>query len=160
MDNNQENNQNSNLIPNGTVNINGQQYQTYVAEPDSRPQDNQRIDSQEDNKKANILCAISLVCWFIVPLIISAISKLYTNSFYSYSNGESECLNIIGAGSGLSIIAGIVLMIIVRVKYPNNTFGKVVMWLFIVLTVLAVISVILMIAFLWTLCKGCEGMLG
>lgn len=50
---------------------------------------------------------------------------------------------IITVGLGLiswgSRIAALALMIYVRVKYPNNIFGKVLMWIYIALIVIGII---------------------
>ena len=42
-------------------------------------------------------------------------------------------------------------MVVVRVKYPKNTFGKVLMWIYIVEIILAIISVVL----LFLMCMAC-----
>ena len=75
---------------------------------------------------------------------------------------------ISGALSALGIlflIAGIVLVIYVRVKYPKNIFGKVLMWIYIVLAVLILIAFIVMLvactlacSYLIETCQGCASM--
>ena len=42
-------------------------------------------------------------------------------------------------------LASLILMIVVRVKYRNNTFGKILMWIYIVMGIISVISVFLLI---------------
>ena len=82
--------------------------------------------SPEDEKKANMLCGISLGS--------IALSLLM---------GTLEMPELIMP----CWIASLVLMIIVRVKYPENTFGKVLMILYIILGILMLIgSVLFLIA--------------
>lgn len=95
----------------------------------------------EDNKKANLLCTISVLLYFVGPLAIFIIALF--SSLISRSLGS-----IISALSGATRIAAIVLMIVARVKYPNNTFAKVLMWIYIGLAILAAIFVVLFIVFL------------
>ena len=96
---------------------------------------------EEDNKKANLLCTISVLLYFVGPLAIFIIALF--SSLISRSLGS-----IISALSGATRIAAIVLMIVARVKYPNNTFAKVLMWIYIGLAILAAIFVVLFIVFL------------
>ena len=59
----------------------------------------------------------------------------------------NELGNLISSVVGLSSIAGIVIMIIVRIKYPQNTFGKVLMWVYIVEYILLIIlGIVIVIA--------------
>ena len=48
--------------------------------------------------------------------------------------------------SALSIFVAWVIMVVVRVRYSENTFGKVLMWCYITLLVLVVIVIVLIIA--------------
>ena len=77
-----------------------------------------------DNSQANLLCTISLILMYgvwVLSMFIPAASTV----------------------SSISSIAAIVLMIVARVKYPKNTFAKVLMWLYIATVI---IYVLLMIA--------------
>ena len=104
--------------------------------------------SPEDKKQANKLCIISMVLMF-APIVIIFIKDIILGIMYD--TGTEEFLyNIAGSyvlestltflliGCG---IAAPVLMILVRVKYPQSVFGKVLMWLYIVLAILAVIFI-------------------
>ena len=88
------------------------------------------IISPEDNKKANILSTISLICFYLIAGIFLIVPS-YLDRFLS-----AEMIDIVHISSylvGLMFhLAGLVLMIITRVKYSGNVFGKVVMWLYII----------------------------
>lgn len=90
----------------------------------------------EDNKKANILCLIALGC-DVLPLLVFAVAKTLSLSVLNIVAGVTSVLGI------LLMIAGIVIMIIVRVKYPDNLFGKVLMWVYIVLLIVAAVAYII-----------------
>lgn len=55
-------------------------------------------------------------------------------------------------------VAGIVLMIVGRVKYPKSVFLKVVMWIIIVCSILAVVSIIIFVLLCMATCAMCRGM--
>lgn len=77
-----------------------------------------------EEKNANILCIISL------SLLIFGLIMLFCQG---------------AVGTVLSWIASLVLMIIVRVDYPDNLFGKILMISYIVLAIIAVIMMIIAI---------------
>ena len=62
--------------------------------------------------------------------------EIYYNIASSYVLGS--ILTFLMAGCG---IAALVLMILVRVKYPQSVFGKVLMWLYIALAILVVVFI-------------------
>lgn len=101
------------------------------------------VETPEDKKKANTMCIISLVLAFCVNPVIVAFSR----------NGDDN----ISFLNGISSIVALILMIYVRVKYPKNTFGKVLMIVYIVFFVLGLISLILMIAMCASCMKDCHG---
>lgn len=105
----------------------------------------------EDRRKANILCVISLLCE-IVPLF----TNLPFFSFFSVRQetaGLSILGNILEAFGGIALIAGIILVIFVRVKYPQSTFGKVLMWIYIVF---GIIAFLIFVAVLITCAIACN----
>lgn len=112
--------------------------------------------SPKENERANILCVASLVCE-VIPLflgrIMSGLSQIALDRWdweFSYvMSGVSEAL------SGALFIAGIVLLVIVRVKYPKNTFGKVLMWVYIVIGVIMLLIWLAMMIFLMVACNAC-----
>lgn len=102
--------------------------------PDMRTPEQQ----QQDKKNANILAGISAVC-LALSLLLGGV------------NGKDL--------SGLIAIlfqAGLVLMIICRVKYKDSVFGKVMMWIYIILFALAIIGVLLFIAACGAILKDCN----
>ena len=56
-------------------------------------------------------------------------------------------------------LAGLVTMVVGRVKYPKNTFLKVVMWIFIVNIILIVIAAIVMTIIFIVACASCANQL-
>ncbi len=90
----------------------------------------EQVYTKEDKDKANLLAAISLLC-FLAPWLISG---LFLKTDFEY---------IVSNLSGVLELASFVLMIYVRVRYPKNVFGKVLMWLYIVLGILFIISMII-----------------
>lgn len=178
MDNNQNMNQdntvdqNNQMIPNGTVNIDGQEFKAYFPEQGQQAQNvppqnipsqnvppqnqvNKKYISPEDKKHANILCIISVLCFFAVPSVLAALMELIHNINYDIYDVFDH---IASSVSVASFIVAITLMILVRVKYPNSVFGKVLMWLYIAVIVLAVIGFFFLLAFIYILCSGCRGM--
>ena len=65
------------------------------------------------------------------------------------------CTNIFGTVSLLLMIAGLAIMIYVRVKYPKNVFGKVLMWLYIIVGIISIIIFIVYILFIIWACVSC-----
>ncbi len=117
----------------------------------------------EDNKRANILCIISLVCE-ILPFLIATILSIFTSTITELSevNVDTEAsalseifTNIFGTVSLLLMIAGLAIMIYVRVKYPKNVFGKVLMWLYIIVGIISIIIFIVYILFIIWACVSC-----
>ncbi len=96
-------------------------------------------ETPEEKKNANRLCIISLVL-YLSPLI--------------WGLFNSRVSRLI---SGACSIAAIVLMIVARVKYPKNTFAKVLMWIYIAFIILGVITLILAWIFLIEMINSCAG---
>ena len=105
-------------------------------------------DAAEDKKQADKLCIISMILMF-APMVVIFLKNIilgllfdagkeefYYNIASSYVLGS--ILTFLMAGCG---IAALVLMILVRVKYPQSVFGKVLMWLYIALAILAVVFI-------------------
>ena len=104
--------------------------------------------SPEDKKQADKLCIISMILMFAPMVVIflkniilgllfdAGKEELYYNIASSYVLGS--ILTFLMAGCG---IAALVLMILVRVKYPQSVFGKVLMWLYIALAILVVVFI-------------------
>ncbi|MBP5269014.1 MAG: hypothetical protein J6Z29_10710 [Ruminococcus sp.] len=89
-------------------------------------------ESPEDKKRANNLCLISLILGHGLSLfsyILTQIIDMHTYSIF-----------------GTAGLIAFILMIYVRVKYPKNKFGKVLMILYIVEIIIAIIALIAIIA--------------
>ena len=56
---------------------------------------------------------------------------------------------------GVLIVTGWVLLIVARVKYPKNTFAKVVMWVYIVLMILGFLFMVAVGIFIIYTCNEC-----
>lgn len=95
---------------------------------------------KEMNKKANVMSGISLALKYLPSLFIGFFMQFF-NLF-----SESAVYDGIIALSMLAVIASyiasFVLMIIVRVKYPKNIFGKVIMWIYIGELILGILAIL------------------
>ncbi len=93
-----------------------------------------------DTKKANQLCIISLLLYFVAPLVIGIVGVLLDFLF------KSEAL---GTGfSGLGVvtrIAAFVIVIVARAKYPTSKFAKVLLWVYIGLLIASFVLIIVLI---------------
>ena len=95
------------------------------------------MEENKNKKMANILCGVSIACTCFPGMIESAIENLQI---------QSAPLALISLLMDVIPVVGIAILVYVRVKYPTNTFGKVLMWLyiigFIILMVLFATSII------------------
>jgi uncharacterized membrane protein len=103
----------------------------------------------KSKKTADLMCLIS-ICMMFLPLIVFFLWSL----FFEGSFLDNIVMDILG----ILPLAAIVLMVIVRIKYPKNTFGKVLMWLYIVLVAIAALLVVACIAFCFYLIESCKGL--
>ena len=110
----------------------------------------------EDKHNANLLCIISLICMYGVPFITGLFTSLFTRNG-DISSAGSTLTSLFTSLSGLSTIAAWVLMIIVRVKYRNSTFGKVLMIVYIVMLALVIIGFIILMASCISCLRSCPG---
>ena len=105
---------------------------------------------KDNNHLANVLCTISVCLYFGMPFI-SFLVYCVTGGIMSYGDDYTSALasffsSIIGILSSLSTLAAYILMIVARVKCPSNTFGKVLMWVYIALFVMGIVmTIVLMI---------------
>ena len=95
----------------------------------------------QDNKRANKLCLLSLFWLFIFPAYTALLSVFLEKGgdFFSIIYSLHEAI------SAISPFIALILMVYVRVKYPKNTFGKVLMWLYIVLFIILLIAFVYLI---------------
>ena len=94
----------------------------------------------DDNKKANTLCIISILCYMVIPVIVGALTI-----FLSALTNDSSFTSLLSMISAPSRIAAFVLVIIARAKYPNNKFAKILMWVYISLIIAAFVLVIILV---------------
>lgn len=130
--------------------------QNYEQNYEQYYQPNQVPDPKKDDKLPNILCGISLACE-IVPYILSGIVMYIASAL---TEGDTSSVyeiitSIMGTLNVLFMIAGLVLMIYVRVKYPKNIFGKVLMWLYIIMGIIGIIVFIVYMVFIMVTCVAC-----
>lgn len=95
-----------------------------------------------DNKKANNMATISALLFYLGAEVVGIISKVIP-----------VIGDLIYDMRGLCSIAGIVIMIIGRVKYPDNRALKVVMWAIIVTIAVIIIFVVLYIVSVTSIIK-------
>lgn len=110
------------------------------------------MNRKNTEKQANTLCWISIIC-LIAPFILSALmGKLILVTSGTLIGGLiafiNSLLNILFVATR---ILGVVLMIYVRINYPKNVFGIVLMWIYIIILV----ATILLFLFVVVLCNGC-----
>ena len=102
-----------------------------------------------NNRKSNILCFISLGC-LLMSFIVEALA--------SHVDISIEIIeNTIEALPFLFALTAFVLMITARVICKKNVFAKVLMWVYIALIILVLIWVIIMIFFFALICSACFG---
>ena len=107
------------------------------------PQAQHPDDTDPKAKKLVLASAICLALGHIMPGISSYVSAL-SSSFY-----DDDIAYYLG-GSGIFLyIAALILMIILRVKYPKNNGGKIIMIVMIAEIALTLFAVILLFATCW-----------
>lgn len=91
-----------------------------------------------DAKNANLLCTISLLLYFLGPLIAGILSIVVSMI--------SEDITFVSATLSLiSRIAAFVMAIVARAKYPNSTFAKILLWVYIAFILFGILMIILLI---------------
>lgn len=109
-----------------------------------------------DKPQTKLLCILSLIFGFGAPAVVYAGNELLDILFrdVSFMQKMTDLTNEIAF---LFPVAGLVLMIIARVKDPKSRFGKIVMWIYIAATILTVIlAIILIFAFVYAMVSCCE----
>lgn len=116
-------------------------------------------ERSERNKKATILCIISLGLHFLPEVLTGAFSAIVeeiskTAGSGSFSDMYAGITSILLGGT---YIASWVLMIMARVKYKENKFAKILMWVYIAILAVSILAVILIIAMCAYIIKDCQG---
>jgi len=95
-------------------------------------------NNNEDNRKANILCIITLLLNFIpffIPFILAGLLNHSNNS-----NDSTILIKIVALLIMVCPTVAINLMIYVRINYPKNIFGKILMILYIIVAIILIIG--------------------
>ena len=108
----------------------------------------QQTPPQNKSKGGMILCIISLICMFGIPSIEAFLLNIASSGDISDINNYFT--TILGFLTGGSSVTAWVLVIIARVKYKNK-FSKVLLIVYIIVTVLEILAVIL----LFVACISC-----
>ena len=111
----------------------------------------------EQDKEANKLCIISLVCRYAAPTIIGVLGGVLSGLAEA---SDSEILETaVALPMGLVLLgarlASWILVIMARVKYKESTFPKVLLIIYIVGVVLTFLAFILIIALFAQLLSDC-----
>lgn len=105
------------------------------------------------NKKiSNRFSLISLILHYGCPIVFGVLTAV-ADSLGSV--GESIASVFVG-GIGAGVVASYVLMIIARVKCRKATFGKVLMWLYIIELILEIITAIVLIIWFVNMLRECS----
>ena len=89
----------------------------------------------DDQKQANTLCIISMILYFgsgIISAIIAALADKIPH------------LSSLSGLVGFCPLAGFIICVVARARYPKSKFAKTLLIVYIVLFVLAVVAVILL----------------
>jgi len=105
-------------------------------------------EEDKNNHLANTLCTISVCLYFGMPFV-SFLLYCITGGVMSYGDDYTSTIasffsSIVGILSSFSTLAAYVLMIVARVKCPKNTFGKVLMWVYIALFVMGIVTTVVL----------------
>lgn len=106
------------------------------------------VEEDKNNHLANVLCTISVCLYFGMPFV-SFLFYCVTGGIMSYGDDYTSAMasffsSIVGILSSMSTLAAYVLMIVARVKCPKNTFGKVLMWVYIALFVMGLLTLVVL----------------
>ena len=106
------------------------------------PQDNNQIPNND--KEGNKLGLISLVLYFAGSGILSVLVSMF----------PQETRNYFSSLIGLCPLASIVVMIVGRIKYPNNKLLKIAMWTIIICTLIGIIAFIVIMVLIYLACSS------
>ena len=106
------------------------------------PQDNNQIPNND--KEGNKLGLISLVLYFAGSGILSVLVSMF----------PQESRNYFSSLIGICPLASIVVMIVGRIKYPNNKLLKIAMWTIIICTLIGIIAFIVIMVLIYLACSS------
>ena len=121
------------------------------SEPNKVVNNNQNNVPNEEGSAPMVLGIVSLVLYFAGAPLISSL-------FYGLSGDLKSSLSNL---SSIAPLAGLVIMIVGRAKYPNNKFLKFVMWAIIISILLGIILFAIFFIWCWVSCatldrSGCN----
>lgn len=99
----------------------------------------------KDYSQARIMCIASVVLTYFSSVILAVVSQVLP-----------ILEKLLTSLAGLCPIAGVILLIIVRVKYPEYKPGKVIMWVYIISLIVSIIAFILLAAFCYMICSSID----
>lgn len=100
---------------------------------------------QKDYSEAKIMCIASVILTYFSTGILAVISQ-----------AVPMLQKLLTSIAGLCPVAGIILLIMVRVKYPEYKPGKVIMWVYIISLIVSIIAFILLAAFCYMICSSID----
>ena len=112
--------------------------------------DNNTTNNNVDSSQGDKLGLISLLLYFGASLVFSIITLSL----------PEDVRNYFSALVGMCPLAGIVVMIVGRVKYPNNRLLKIVMWVIIISIILEIVLFIILVVVCYISCVGCLDRIG
>jgi hypothetical protein len=118
------------------------------------------IEEKKQGNKFSIISLVLFVCSIIADFLDGALSALHgITTANNYGEPLSSIIYLLiiicTIISWALLIAAFVLMIYVRVKYPKNTFGKVLMWVYISVIVIYMIFIIVIFISIGLACGAC-----
>lgn len=127
------------------------------------PNNNKKMMTPQDKKRANGLCVLSLLLCYgplVLSMLVSVISVIAGDigllDILNDNNTIGSVISVVLEGVQLAcFIASIAIMIAVRVNYPASTFGKVIMWIYIVQIILMVIFAVIAIVACGVMLSSC-----
>lgn len=116
--------------------------------------------NEQSQKRGTLLCLISLACE-LLPVILTYIVYLIFEIFPDIETAIGEktldaLTNIWEILFVISVLAGVALLIYVRVKYPRHTLGRILMWIYIAFAVLCLVAIVVSMILCYLTCMACE----
>lgn len=112
---------------------------------------------QDEKQEATKLCVASLIC-YLLPILTAVVIKVI-EVFLLWEPNTIEIYKVMNTILGILVmleyVASVVLVINVRVKYPENTFGKVLMWIYIITFIVAIIGIVIFLMFCGVMIVSC-----
>jgi len=132
----------------GVVNLPAAAPNNYVPPVGAQPM---QQETPEEKRKANKMCWISVILMYGPASLRYLLAKIMSASTYL------QMYETLGTLAAASALAAFILMIVVRVKYPKNTFGKVLMIIYLVQIALAILAILVFAAMCNSALRGCGG---